>query len=146
MRAGTELHWQTLCDDSGGFWLDPEQPDLGVIGLDQDAVSKLAGVDSPIELRLLLALRGFGIDPHPQVSVGRYRVDFLVGMLVIECDGHEFHASKEQRTHDAGRDRWLMSQGYRVVRFTGSEIFRDAVKCAQEVRDLVHPFDRRERT
>ncbi len=51
---------------------------------------------------------------------------------VVECDGHEAHASREQRTADAQRDRFLTEQGHRVLRFTGSEIWRNPAQCASE--------------
>jgi very-short-patch-repair endonuclease len=93
-----------------------------------------------------------------QVRIGDYRVDFVLGrvdshwllldgepkevlvrlpLVIVECDGHDFHEkTKEQAQRDKSRDRYLTSQGYRVLRFTGSEIYRDAEKCAKEVAAL----------
>lgn len=78
-----------------------------------------------------------------QISLGNYRVDFLfvakcesgvTTLLAVECDGHEFHErSKEQAARDKSRDRELMSQGILVLRFTGSEIWADAVSCVNQV-------------
>lgn len=77
-----------------------------------------------------------------QQKIGRYRVDFLASWsyedyptkIVVECDGHNFHErTKEQAQRDRARDRDLQNSGYRVFRFTGSEIYRDAFKCATEV-------------
>jgi very-short-patch-repair endonuclease len=71
-----------------------------------------------------------------------YRVDILIEdiedpyfpTVVIECDGHDFHEkTKEQVRKDKQRDRDLQIQGYRVIRFTGSEIFKNAHGCAKEV-------------
>ncbi len=71
----------------------------------------------------------------PQCQIEDYRVDFLIVTrqarrdpveFIIECDGHDFHErTKEQATRDKSRDRRLQSLGYKVFRFTGSEIFRD---------------------
>lgn len=80
----------------------------------------------------------------PQVSIGEYRVDFLYGYcrdfdnwrrcLVIECDGHDFHEkTKEQAARDKSRDRFLSTQVGRVIRFSGSEIYRDVASCWLEV-------------
>lgn len=79
----------------------------------------------------------------PQSQIGRYRVDFAVAWwrpqgglsrLAVECDGHDFHEkTKEQAQRDKARDRWLMSRGWPVIRFTGSEIYADAEKCAYDV-------------
>lgn len=80
----------------------------------------------------------------PQARIGSYKADFLlwfvlgrhVGGLVVECDGHQFHEkSKEQAARDKRRDRELLTAGYPVVRFTGSEIFKDAVGCAEQLRE-----------
>jgi len=80
---------------------------------------------------------------YSQVQIADYRVDFLLRTpvgdgksvnFVIECDGHEFHErTKEQAARDRARDRKLQSLGYTVFRFTGSEIWRSANKCAYEI-------------
>lgn len=81
-----------------------------------------------------------------QIGVGPYRVDFLldvfpnVGLpkLVVECDGHDFHErTKEQAQRDKARDRYLVGQGLRVVRFTGSEIFADPVAAADQAIQIL---------
>ena len=83
---------------------------------------------------------------------GKYRVDFLLNpfwyqtpeeplpqlLIAVECDGHEFHEkTKEQAAADKRRDRDLTRAGLRVMRFTGSEIYRDALKCAAEVDAVI---------
>lgn len=81
-----------------------------------------------------------------QKHIGDYRADFLLTMwggnrpvcLVIECDGHDFHErTKEQAARDRSRDRQMTLSGYKVLRFTGSEIFRDPMKCAEQVFEWV---------
>ena len=48
----------------------------------------------------------------------------------VECDGHDFHEkTKEQAARDKKRDRDLQALGYRVLRFSGSEIYRDVNAC-----------------
>ena len=83
-----------------------------------------------------------GIYIYPQITIGSYRVDFFlchVGFgdevpLIVECDGHDFHEkTKEQAQRDKARDRYLVGQGYRVLRFTGSEIYRSPVDVAEEI-------------
>lgn len=89
----------------------------------------------------------------PQYKVGKFRVDFAVGYLAaerpypnhpfeqpgcvrfaVECDGHAFHEkTKEQAAKDKARDRFLTANGWRVMRFTGSEIYRDAAACSREI-------------
>lgn len=89
-----------------------------------------------------------------QAQLGPHRVDFAItachasrsgGVLryweaaphVVECDGHDYHSSREQRTADAERDRYLTAKGFRPVRLTGTELHRDAHLCALEVLRLV---------
>lgn len=84
--------------------------------------------------------RGFFLAPqHPIES---YRADFLLGVtanpelsncVVIECDGHQWHEkTKDQAARDKARDRAIGLQVGKIVRFTGSEIFRDPGQCFRE--------------
>lgn len=80
-----------------------------------------------------------------QHKIGKHRVDFLASWsfddpaskrqkIIVECDGHNFHErTKEQAQRDRAKDREWQNAGYRVFRFTGSEIYRDAFACATEV-------------
>lgn len=79
-----------------------------------------------------------------QPLYGPYRADFaLVPMnwhtpralpIIIEVDGHDFHErTKEQAARDRIRDRFMASQGSIVLRFSGSEVWRDSSKCAREI-------------
>lgn len=83
---------------------------------------------------------------YSQVKIGRYRADFAIvdstlskdgstpRIMIVECDGHDFHErTKEQARRDKARDRYFQSQGYKVLRFTGSEIWADPDVCAEEV-------------
>ncbi|MEM1085859.1 MAG: DUF559 domain-containing protein [Verrucomicrobiota bacterium] len=46
--------------------------------------------------------------------------------IAVECDGHNFHEkTPAQAAKDKRRDRFLLQNGYPVMRFTGSEIYRD---------------------
>lgn len=72
-------------------------------------------------------------------QLGRFRVDFFdrSRKLVIELDGHDSHKTKEQRTYDAKRDRYLHRNGFTVLRFTGSEIFLSLSTCIEEVEQAL---------
>lgn len=82
----------------------------------------------------------------PQVRIDPYRVDFLIlyskglsgcGGVVVECDGHAFHErNKEQAAKDKARDRFLQEEGFKVFRFTGSEIWKDPFACADKVLQI----------
>ena len=82
-----------------------------------------------------------GIYMWQQIQIGPYRVDFLLDHkpsrdlppLIVEVDGHDFHErTKEQAQRDKSRDRFLVGRGYRLVRFTGSEIYADPVASAHQ--------------
>lgn len=86
------------------------------------------------------------INLRQQVRILDWRVDFVVSVgvrergrirarrLAIECDGHDFHErTKEQAARDRSRDRALQAAGYTVMRFTGSELYRDPVGCVLEI-------------
>jgi very-short-patch-repair endonuclease len=98
---------------------------------------------------------------QPQAQIGDYRVDFLLthvgtdwrarndeagslakwqakAHLVVECDGYEYHRTKEQMKRDNERDRWLQSLGYPVFRFSGTEIWEDPMQCAAKCAWFVH--------
>lgn len=88
-----------------------------------------------------------GLDLEQQVELGPYRVDFLIRSrdslgnmewgLVIEIDGHDFHErTKEQAAADRSRDRELTANGFRVIRFTGSEVYADPTRCALAVVNI----------
>lgn len=53
--------------------------------------------------------------------------------LVIECDGHEYHnATKEQVEHDNLRDMDIKESGYDIIHFSGSQLFKYPMKCAEQ--------------
>lgn len=75
-----------------------------------------------------------------------YRLDLLINCKVgseihhyaVECDGHDFHEkTKEQAARDRKRERDLMSVGYKVIRFTGSEIWKNPTFCARQTLQII---------
>jgi very-short-patch-repair endonuclease len=84
---------------------------------------------------------------HVQHEVGKYRVDFAIHItdgkelsqwVAIECDGHDYHErTREQAQRDKARDRDLTELGYRILRFTGSEIYRDNMACATQIHRFI---------
>ena len=61
-----------------------------------------------------------------QAILGRYYPDFVSHRLklVIEIDGAQ-HGADSGVERDAKRNRWMESQGYRVLRFWNHEILRE---------------------
>lgn len=107
-------------------------------------------VESPIELKLVQAIRGWLehndedlTTVRTQVRIGRFRADILLTdhrtmrKLIVECDGREWHSREDQVDRDKRRDRWFASQDIPVMRFTGSEINRDARGCAAQIGEWV---------
>lgn len=67
--------------------------------------------------RVALKSAGLSLVTQAPFADGR-RADFLVeGRLFVEIDSYEFHTNRKQFVEDRARDRYLMAQGYRVVRF-----------------------------
>jgi very-short-patch-repair endonuclease len=44
--------------------------------------------------------------------------------VAIVCDGYDFNNKKEQVTKDSIITRRLMANGWKVIRYTGAEIYR----------------------
>ena len=81
-----------------------------------------------------------------QSKIAGYKADFLIDIslksgnkvLVIECDGHDFHEkTKAQAAHDKRRDRTMTYDGAQVLRFTGTEIWADPRACADEIYSML---------
>jgi very-short-patch-repair endonuclease len=70
------------------------------------------------------------------------RPDFLIpeARLVIYCDGFQYHYNKEAVIKDRTQDRKLQFMGYRVLRYTGSEIKGKLFDCVQEIGHFVQRF------
>lgn len=114
-------------------------------------VSRALGPLTVHKSTIYLASRTLGPGVHltQQAEVGPFRADFMLTWvnegyppdheplervdLVIECDGHDFHErTPEQAERDRSRDRWMLAEGFTVIRFTGAEIVRNPVACAFE--------------
>jgi ATP-dependent helicase YprA (DUF1998 family)/very-short-patch-repair endonuclease len=100
------------------------------------------GCGSPLELKLLLAMRQHGLpEPEKQFRIddaGRMitRADFAypTERLLIYVDGLAFHSSLRQRIHDASQTNQLQVMGYRVLRLIGNQITRAPGDCVDQIR------------
>jgi len=93
--------------------------------------------NTAIEQRLHDALMKAGIGFTTQaLLLERYLVDIALhqALIVIEADGAQ-HTLRDQKAKDALRDEALSLAGYRIFRFTGSVINRDADECVRSVID-----------
>jgi hypothetical protein len=77
-------------------------------------------------------MRDAGLSPQAQYGVDRYRLDFAFPELSlgVEADGNAWHDA----SRDARRDEQLANLGWKILRFSGSSIHRDAEGCAQEIK------------
>ncbi|MBA4161012.1 MAG: hypothetical protein C0515_02770 [Novosphingobium sp.] len=79
-----------------------------------------------------LRKRPSGLKFRRQHPAGKYVLDFYCALawLAVEVDGIA-HDMGENPERDLVRDRWLESEGVRVIRFPASDVLRD-VKCVVE--------------
>jgi len=70
-----------------------------------------------------------------QHIIGNYIVDFicLKTNLIIEIDG-SIHQLPENKTSDKERTKWLEHEGYRVIRFTNTEVLSNLDKVLEEIK------------
>ncbi len=88
--------------------------------------------------------RGAGL-PQPEVNVWlaipgeEWEVDFLWRRerLIVETDGRTTHRTPQAFERDRRRDQRLMLEGYRVVRFTWSQILEEPHRVAAILRGLL---------
>jgi very-short-patch-repair endonuclease len=80
----------------------------------------------------------------PQYRWRNFRIDFAYIDLetpltvFIECDGHDFHErTKQQAARDRLKDRVIQQAGLPILRFTGAEITRDPMQCADSIFHFV---------
>ncbi len=87
-----------------------------------------------------------GVNIYPQFKIGKYRVDFKISYysnhqkkehqksIIVECDSQQFHDRTEpERRYEKKRDRDIQKLGYKVFRFTGSEIVKNPFEVAAEI-------------
>ncbi|MHA6512220.1 endonuclease domain-containing protein [Tessaracoccus sp. Z1128] len=79
--------------------------------------------ESALESIVRQRLRAAGLRPRLQVKVpGLGRVDLMIGRLVIEVDGREYHTQDGSFEEDRRRDRVAASLGLVVIRITWHQV------------------------
>ena len=96
---------------------------------------------SPIESRLAEYLEDKKIKYKRQYRIGRYRVDFFLPdyNTVIECQGYAWHQDPktyEQMERDLIRRNALALAGYRVLWYSGRQIYRGRKKIIKDIYSL----------
>jgi 5-methyltetrahydrofolate--homocysteine methyltransferase len=92
----------------------------------RDFARTLRNQPSDAEKRLWHFLRAQNLSGHKfrrQAAVGSYIVDFVCFSknLIVELDGPQ-HLEPEAAEHDSRRTQWLISRGFRVMRFRNQEL------------------------
>ena len=95
-----------------------------------------------------------GIDIEPQHKIDKYTVDirlilswinrkqhpykYCKSVLLVEADSQEWHERTEkERRYEKKRDRYLLSEGYKVIHYTGKEILDQPLKTAIEILTIL---------
>ena len=75
-----------------------------------------------------------GVKFRRQQPLGDYIVDFvcLERRIVIEVDGGQHMSAREK---DSERDKWLVEQGFRVLRFWNNEVFKNTDGVLEKIRE-----------
>jgi very-short-patch-repair endonuclease len=63
--------------------------------------------------------------------------------IIVECDGFQYHSNKAVFIHDRKRDRVLKSNGYEVLRYSGTEIFTDPVATSADLAEYLRSIERK---
>lgn len=62
-------------------------------------------------------------------------------LLVIECDGHDFHEkTKEQVKKGNERDFNIKSIGYDILHFSGNQIYSEPFECANKILEYADSY------
>ena len=93
------------------------------------------GGETSIERMIREELERRGEPFEQQVQFQWWHVDFVLPtrMVVIECDGSYWHSFLKAIARDRRKDKYITSLGYRVFRFTESEIRKSACTCVDQV-------------
>lgn len=91
--------------------------------------------DTSIELAIEGELKRQGIPYLKQVPIeGIALVDFLLpNKIIVQCDGNYWHNRPGKKDKDNNQDFLLTFKGYKIFRFTETEIKRSARKCIAQI-------------
>ncbi len=127
----------------GGEWPDENDIWLGAFrwgdpflnAMIEEANREYVDIVNAVHLVPQSVLPLFGKTIRPDLALW-FPADDSVRLL-IECDGYEFHSSRDKFRSDRARDRELLEHGYRVLRYSGSEVTSDPIALAKGALDLL---------
>jgi len=74
--------------------------------------------------------------------IGNYRPDIVLSTaknkIIFEIDGFQYHNTKKQLTSDKKRERELGKLGYKIYRFSGTELHQNEKKVAEEALEIIY--------
>nr|WP_306800255.1 DUF559 domain-containing protein [Endozoicomonas sp. YOMI1] len=75
---------------------------------------------------------------YNQENIGFYRIDFLLNDLIIEVDGRSYHENDNSFERDRRRDQLLMADGYKTVRYTAAQVYRDSDDVVESILNIIN--------
>ena len=124
----------------GGLGRGVEMPHANVASRQRVRAKQLRRAMTKAETLLWRYLKAHhvnGLGFRRQTPIGPFIADFCchAARLVIEVDGTS-HDWAERQQRDATRDQWLVSQGYRVLRFTNDDVLRNLEGVVAQIREV----------
>ena len=103
------------------------------------SIQSRAGKVTDIERKVAAYLHQEAIPYVCDKAVARTSIpDFIVGKVLIYCDGLFWHSRKKAQYRDKKINDKLTKLGYTVIRFTGTQINKDFIKVAKTITDTVN--------
>jgi len=104
---------------------------------------------SPLEEKMYKVFKKEKIDAERQeyvkVDGHSYYLDFGIhckkGNIDVECDGEKYHVLPDALARDRKRNNQLTSYGWRVLRFSGKEIYHSVQQCLSLVKKTIYNLD-----
>ena len=94
---------------------------------------------TPIKYNNKTYIADFVIDFSKKDKDGHFVYPKISDLIyVIELDGFEYHSNKQQMANDYEREQSIMELGYKVIRFTGSQIYNSAEDCVKKTISIIY--------
>jgi len=92
------------------------------------------------ELIFEKALKEYGLtnfEPEKPMSIYQFDFAFPEERIDVEIDG-KLHLTDSVKSIDERRDKWTESIGWRVIRFTASEVCKDVNVCLNKLLEIMN--------
>ena len=138
---GTVKWSVVLFEPNHSFWASQYADKLGELLYPNRKIFDEAVNITPIENRLKEALDRRGIMYSFHHPIGPYVLDFYFEIngrcLNVECDGREYHSSNHSIEHDRIRNDAMATRDIYVLRFNGSDIWKNAEACVDTIESAL---------